>query len=286
MTMLHLEHWDAGVAFAFSLTRDQNDAEDLAAHAFLKVLCAIKSGKGPAGPFRPYFYRAIRTSTADHWRKRSYEYTMEQVPEVSAEDAGYALVDGMRERDMASRAFSVLPKRWQQVLWHVDVVGLRPRQVAPILEIEANAVSALLRRARRGLREAYLVEFLSSSAGERCRQYLPLLARMVMDTASPRDILKVNLHHGTCLDCSAALRGLREIHSSMRAAGAPLFLSAVVSAHAAGHVEATAFVHGFLHASGISDVVERVSTLPDAKKMTFKAAASVLPAVARTLGLR
>jgi RNA polymerase sigma factor (sigma-70 family) len=286
MTMLHLEHWEAGVAFAYSLTRDHNDAEDLAAHAFLKVLSAIRSGKGPAGPFRPYFYRAIRTSTADHWRRRSYEYATDHVPETSGEDAGYARVDGMRERDMASRAFSALPKRWQQVIWHVDVVGLRPRQLAPILEIEANAVSALLRRARRGLREAYLVEYLGSAAGERCRQYLPLLARMVMDTASRRDVLKVNLHRRTCSDCTAALHGLREVHSSMRAAGTPLALGALVSVHAAGSLGSGVSVHGFLHASGIADVVERMSTLADVKKAIFRTAASVLHALARTLGLR
>ncbi|QCO96765.1 sigma-70 family RNA polymerase sigma factor [Arthrobacter sp. 24S4-2] len=286
MTMLHLEHWDAGVAFAYSLTRDHNDAEELAAHAFLKVLSAMRSGKGPTGPFRPYFFRAIRTSTADHWRRRSYEYATEHVPETSAEDGGYAHVDGMRERAMASRAFAALPRRWQQVLWHVDVVGLRPRQLAPILEIEANAVSALVRRARRGLREAYLVEYVGSAAGERCREYLPLLARMVMDTASRRDILKVNLHRHVCSDCTAAAQGLREVHSRMRAAGTPLVFGAVISMHMAGHLDTGISVQGFLHASGVADVVERMSTLTDVKKAILGAAVPVLHGLARTLGLR
>ncbi|MBT2549173.1 RNA polymerase sigma factor [Arthrobacter sp. ISL-65] len=286
MTMLHLQHWDAGVAFAYSLTRDHNDAEDLAAHAFLKVLSAIRSGKGPTGPFRPYFYRAIRTSTADHWRRRSYEYAVEHVPEASAEDGGYAYVDGMGEREMAARAFSSLPQRWQQVLWHADVVGLRPRQLAPILEIEANAVSALLRRARRGLREAYLVEYVGSAAGEQCRKYLPLLARMVMDTASRREILRANLHRRTCSDCTAAVHGLREVHSGMRVAGTPIALGAVVSMHAAGHFGSGTSLHGFLHASGAAGLVERLATPTDVKKAIFGWAVPVLHALARTLGLR
>ncbi|MDQ1059609.1 RNA polymerase sigma factor (sigma-70 family) [Arthrobacter globiformis] len=286
MTMLHLKHWDAGVAFAYSLTRNHDDAEDLAAHAFLKVLSAIRCGKGPTGPFRPYFYRAIRTSAADHWRRRSYEYAVEHLPETSVEDVGYAHVDGTAEREMAARAFSTLPPRWQQVLWHVDVVGLRPRQLAPILEIEANAVSALLRRARRGLREAYLVEHIGGAASEQCRKYLPILARMVMDTASRRETLRVNLHRRTCSDCTAAVHGLHEVHSSMRAAGTPVALGAAVSMHAAGYLGSGISVHGLLHASGAAGVVECIITLSDVKRAILGWALPVLHAFARTLGLR
>lgn len=156
MALLHVRHWKAAVAFAYTLTGDHNDAEDLAAQSFLKVMSAINSGKGPTGPFRPYLFRAIRSSVADHWRRRSHEYSVDQLPDTAHEEPGFAWVEAVHERERVTKAFSTLPLSWQKVIWHIDVVGLRPRQLAPVLGIGPNAVSALLKRARKGLREAYL----------------------------------------------------------------------------------------------------------------------------------
>jgi hypothetical protein len=41
------------------------------------------------------------------------------------------------------------------VLWYAEVMGEKPRNIAPILGLEPNAVSALLIRAKAGLRAAY-----------------------------------------------------------------------------------------------------------------------------------
>ena len=60
------------------------------------------------------------------------------------------------EDEAASRAFHSLPERWQLVLWHLEVEGQQPAEVAPLLGVKANAVSALAYRAREGLRAAYL----------------------------------------------------------------------------------------------------------------------------------
>jgi DNA-directed RNA polymerase specialized sigma24 family protein len=53
-------------------------------------------------------------------------------------------------------ALQSLPKRWQTVLWYTDVLQEKPRNIAPLMGIAPNAVSALVLRARKGLREAYL----------------------------------------------------------------------------------------------------------------------------------
>jgi RNA polymerase sigma factor (sigma-70 family) len=229
MTQLYEQHWDAGVSFAYSLTRDLNEAEDIASLAFLKVFSASRNGKGPDGPLRPYLYRTIRTCLADHWRRRSYEYAVDQLPETGSEDPSFNLVENAEDRELASKALQSLPKRWQEVIWHADVVGLRPREIAPLLEIEANAVSALLRRARRGLREAYLVEYLRSTSPDECHELLPLLARAVMDSASARDLLTIRRHTRNCQDCRRAMGRLHGIHSSMRSVAVPLSLGALIA---------------------------------------------------------
>ncbi|MGX9898982.1 RNA polymerase sigma factor [Arthrobacter sp. SA17] len=59
------------------------------------------------------------------------------------------------EHEHVSAAMRTLPERWRIVLWHAEVMGEPPRNIAPLLGIEANAVSSLLIRARAGLRAAY-----------------------------------------------------------------------------------------------------------------------------------
>lgn len=53
-------------------------------------------------------------------------------------------------------ALQSLPARWQTVLWYSEVMEQPPRRIAPLMGITPNAVSALLRRAKTGLRTAYL----------------------------------------------------------------------------------------------------------------------------------
>ncbi len=214
---LYRLHWEAGVAFAYSLTGNQADAEDLASQSFLKILAAVRAGAGPTGPFRPYLYRAIRTCAVDLWRRRNQEHTVDHVPDAGAEDPGFAGVDEGENRQIAAQAFASLPARWQEVIHHTDVLGLPPRQVAPVVGIAPNAVSALYRRARRGLREAYLTEHAGAAPKSECVPFRPLLARALMGTASARDTLKLDRHLQTCCgDCAPALERLRDIQASMR----------------------------------------------------------------------
>ena len=42
------------------------------------------------------------------------------------------------------------------VLWHTEVEGQRPAEVAPLLGMSPNSVSALAYRAREGLRQAFV----------------------------------------------------------------------------------------------------------------------------------
>jgi DNA-directed RNA polymerase specialized sigma24 family protein len=87
-------------------------------------------------------------------------------------DAETDLVGAGRAGDVApievliAAAMRTLPARWRTVLWHGDVMGLPPREIAPILEIEANAVSSLLFRARAGLRAAYALQTRSAPEPE------------------------------------------------------------------------------------------------------------------------
>lgn len=94
---------------------------------------------------------------------------------------------GPPEHDFVAEAFATLPLRWQRVLWFVEVEGLKPREAAPLLDVAPSALSALLRRARKGLREAYLVEYLRNSDDGGCESMLVMLASAALDRATVAD---------------------------------------------------------------------------------------------------
>ena len=74
------------------------------------------------------------------------------------------------ETGAAARAFQSLPERWQLVLWHLEVEGQKPADIAPLLGISANSVSALAYRAREGLRQAFVSMHAQDADDERLRR--------------------------------------------------------------------------------------------------------------------
>ena len=56
------------------------------------------------------------------------------------------------ERTMIADAFASLPERGETVLWHTEIEGARPAEVASLLGLTANGVAVLAYRAREGLR--------------------------------------------------------------------------------------------------------------------------------------
>ena len=50
------------------------------------------------------------------------------------------------------------------MLWHTEVEGQKPADIAPLLGMSANSVSALAYRAREGLRQAFLTQHVGELA--------------------------------------------------------------------------------------------------------------------------
>jgi DNA-directed RNA polymerase specialized sigma24 family protein len=91
------------------------------------------------------------------WTKRGREQPApdEALEPGPVDDHGLETVLSVFEHEHVACAMRSLPERWRKVLWYAEVMGQKPRDIAPILGIEPNAVSALLIRARAGLRSAY-----------------------------------------------------------------------------------------------------------------------------------
>jgi RNA polymerase sigma factor (sigma-70 family) len=128
------------------------DPEDVVSEAFAAILAAIRRGGGPTGPFRPYLFATVRNIVTT-WGSRPWHVNIDDV-EHRLPHAGRA--DPLEDIDVRHRladALRRLPERQRVVLWHLEVEGLRPREVAPLMGLSSNAVSALAFRARAGLRE-------------------------------------------------------------------------------------------------------------------------------------
>ncbi|WP_217496197.1 RNA polymerase sigma factor [Arthrobacter sp. 24S4-2] len=220
-------HWEPALAYANVLSRSSHDAEDAAATAFLKSLTAMRRGKGPDGPVRPYLLRAVRTAAVD--RHSSGEHPSGRIMELADGQNTDGLHSGAQEHDFVAEAFATLPLRWQRVLWYVEIEGLKPREAAPLLDVAPNALSALLRRARKGLRKAYLLVYLRDSEIRGCDSMLQVLAESVLARTTVAGQARVDGHIRTCRNCRGALQGLRDVRSRMQSLLNPGLLPAVLS---------------------------------------------------------
>ncbi len=265
--VLYERHVDAARACARRLTRSRADADDLVAEAFAKVLSALRRGKGPDLAFRPYLLTSVRNALYDRTRRDSrVEFTDEPPESVNATllSADYARED----QAMVAQAYASLPERWQMVLWHTDVEGRPPAEIAPLLGISANSVAALAYRAREGLRQAYLSAHVNKGISDGCKGTADKLSAFVRDGLSARDRRGVEEHLAGCTACTALLAELEEANKSLKIVLVPLLAG----------IPAAAYLSG-MSTGGITKLVRR-HPAPVAAAAVAAAAAVVFAGVA------
>jgi RNA polymerase sigma factor (sigma-70 family) len=204
--VLFARHADAATMLASRLTSGTPvAADDVVADAFVGVLSAIRAGRGPVESFRAYLYTAVRNGASALRERESRAIAVDdpslyEKPEHTPDPAVTAF-----ESEVVQRAFTALPERWQAVLWYSEVEAMMPAEVAPLLGVSPNGVSALLRRAREGLREAYIVQHLGVLDGARpeCAWTAERLGAHVRGALSRRDRRKLTSHLADCADCRA-----------------------------------------------------------------------------------
>ncbi|WP_461024853.1 sigma-70 family RNA polymerase sigma factor, partial [Thalassiella azotivora] len=228
---LFRRHSPAARALARQLTKHPSDADDLVSEAFTKVLNALRNGNGPTSALRPYLLTAVRRVHVD---RAVAGQRVKPVEDMTDYDPGEPFVDpavaGL-ERTLVAKAYSQLPERWQAVLWHTEVEGMHPRDLAPLLGMSANAVSALAMRARSGLRDAYLAAHVPAAQRRDCEATMPRLAAYVRGSTSVRETSAVEAHLDACEDCRAVAADLKDVGVGMRAIVAPIVLGGAVTAY-------------------------------------------------------
>src|SRR5580693_1699036 len=185
--VLYQRHVVAARGLARRLMHGRAEADDAVAEAFARVLARLKRGGGPDSSFRPYLLTTVRRVAYDRFKA---EGKLVVSGEMEAFDLGVPFTDpaiaGL-ERTMIVRAFASLPERWRTVLWHTEIEGARPAEVAALLGLTANGVAALAYRAREGLRQAYLQMHLSGVIRSECRPVAGKLGAFVRGGLAKRE---------------------------------------------------------------------------------------------------
>src|SRR5690349_19140102 len=230
---LYRRHVAAAHSLARQLVRNRAEADDVVAETFAKILDLLRRGGGPEGAFRPYLLTAVRRAAYDRHRAERRQLV---TGEMETFDRGVPFADPAvadLERTMIARAFASLPERWQAVLWHTEIEGARPADVAPLLGLTANGVAALAYRAREGLRQAYLQMHLSGTVRDECRPVAAKLGAYVRGGLAKREAAVVGAHLDQCAECRRVFAELGDVNVALKGIVAPIVLGPAAVAYLA-----------------------------------------------------
>jgi RNA polymerase sigma factor (sigma-70 family) len=259
---LYRHHADDARRVARIVSDNSDEADDIAAGAFTHVLATLQSGGGPDEELAPYLRTIVRRLAVERYRASRpdgtpADHALEEPPGPDGPAARAT------DRDLVRRAFETLPDRWQRVLWHTEIEGRSPAELASTLGSTPNAVAALAYRAREGLRQAYLSVHLSSAIPDECRPYVPKLAAYVRGTLTPSDDQWVSDHLDQCQHCRERHDELLLLVSDLRGVLWPALLAPAVavrgSVAAAGVAAAAGALPGVTSAATAAGAVAPAS---------------------------
>jgi RNA polymerase sigma factor (sigma-70 family) len=129
------------------------DADDVVAEAYTKLLRALRGGRGPSENFPGYLATAVRRvawavqEDAKHYRPTDDLTLLDVETGFDPDDLGDSV---------AGAALAALPRESRTLLWRVEVEGHRIGDIALDLGKSPNSVSAAACRARKRLRSEYV----------------------------------------------------------------------------------------------------------------------------------
>lgn len=221
---LYRRHRNVVSSQAFRYVKDTQKSEDLTSEAFSNTFRALKGGRGPQESFLGYVLVALRSSflTADQEPNLIVETPVEDVTDEALFLPDHSI--RINESDQVSRAFRALPESWQDILLKLEVEERATEEVAGELNLALPAVRALAFRARGGLREAYLQQYVDMSSST-CGRIPDLLAAYVREGLTPRKRAEVVTHLANCDECTGQVSRLSRLNEQLRAWAGPIVLA-------------------------------------------------------------
>ncbi|HEU5472902.1 MAG TPA: sigma-70 family RNA polymerase sigma factor [Actinophytocola sp.] len=224
--LLYERHLGAARRAATSLAGTAAEREDLVAEAFTRVLRVVRNGRGPSEEFRPYLLVTMRNAAINANRAGVDVMLYGGVPDERRLSPRNDPTSDRLHAEVAANAFASLPERWRTVLWHTEIEGDSPAEVAPMLGLTPNSAAALAYRAREGLRQAYLQQYLPSVDRRECRAVATQLAGWVRRGIAAPKRRRITAHLNGCADCRRLANRLSRINDELRGIIGPVVLGA------------------------------------------------------------
>ncbi|MBK6769338.1 MAG: sigma-70 family RNA polymerase sigma factor [Ardenticatenales bacterium] len=153
---LYGNYVDAIYRFILAQVRDREDAEDLTADTFARMIQGLAGFRHEAS-FKNWLYQIARNAVRNHRRAAGYRRTVALTPQLHAADHSDAPTDGVEEDAVVVGLLQPLPPRYRQVLELRFLAGLSIEETAKRMEITVANAKVLQHRALKraaGLKEA------------------------------------------------------------------------------------------------------------------------------------
>jgi RNA polymerase sigma factor (sigma-70 family) len=222
---LYARYVAAATAYGRRLTRNGDDADEIVAEAFTRLLVMIRRGAGPVDEFRPYLMRTVRNLAFDRSRSERKVELTDQTTLLEGVEQFVDPVEQAVDRALLTQAFVRLPPRWQQVLWLTCVLGHGIEQAGEALGLNASAVTSLAYRAREGLRQEFLQALVPVSLRRSCDPHAGRLGALVRGGLGAGPRRRVELHLTACRPCRRTVADLHETNGTLRTSALGVFRS-------------------------------------------------------------
>lgn len=248
-------HATAVRRMALGLTSDVSEADDITAETFFRVLQALRRGNGPRTSLRAYLMTVARRVSWE-WHRTHRDVPIPDDQLTVHAGSGADAQARTAEVALLTRAFAALPERWRTVLWQTEVEGEQPAVLGPNLGLSPNATAALARRARIGLRAAYLqAHLVVNGTADGCREVTEKLGAYAAGSVKPNEARKIDIHLNDCRSCRSTHDELLTVCASLRSHASAIALlvpAGALALGAAGGIGAVGGAGSAAAAAGVS----------------------------------
>ena len=199
----------SGAAQRYAHRLSPSRAEDLVSESFLAIYQQVTTtDAGPQFAFRSYLKTVMRNA-AIRWSKEADRLVLTDDLEGVDERDALSIAESDSDAGDVLAALQALPERWQRVLWLAEVAEAGRPEIARELKIKPNAVSALQRRARTGLKYQWLTLQVPAALRNDESHAARLFPQYLTEPANRAVSAEVNLHVAECADCRVLLHETR-----------------------------------------------------------------------------
>ncbi len=154
---------DALYTFAYHLTYNEEDANDLVQETYLKAYRFIENYKEGTNA-KAWLFKILKNAFINQYRKKSKKPTQVDYEEIvnyhDEEDSNYSSYMDLREEmfqhmmgDEVTNAINSLPVDFRVVILLCDIEGFTYEEISKIIDIPIGTVRSRLHRARNMLKE-------------------------------------------------------------------------------------------------------------------------------------